>query len=78
MGLVYSYKPNIAMQHQSNNGIKLLKTVEENKSFYTHQQFEQAKKAWDLFHALGTPLITNFKAILQMNTIWTNLVTAGY
>lgn len=64
---------NITTQH-SNDGIQLWNTVEENTNFYTHQQFEQAKKAWDLFHTLGTPLINNFKAILRMNTIWNNPV----
>jgi hypothetical protein len=49
--------------------------VEENKSFYTQRQFERAKRARDLYHALGTPSINDFKAMLRMNTITNNPVT---
>ena len=53
----------------------LLNTVEENKTFYTQRQFERAKRARDLYHALGTPSINDFKAILRMNTVTNNPVT---
>ncbi len=57
------------------NTLQLLNTVEENKTFYTQRQFERAKRARDLYHALGTPLINDFKAILRMNTVTNNPVT---
>ena len=68
---LYVYKPPI------NNNVKaqLLNTVEENKSFYTQRQFDRAKRARDLYHALGTPSINDFKAMLRMNTITNNPVT---
>ena len=54
---------------------QIFNTVEENKTFYTERQFERAKQARDLFHALGTPSIHDFKAIIGMNTINNNPVT---
>ena len=45
----------------------MLNTGEENKVFYTECQFERAKRAHDLFHALGTPSINDFKAIIRMS-----------
>jgi hypothetical protein len=55
--------PNTATGKQ----IQLLNTVEENESFYTHRQFERAKSARDLYHALGTPSVPDFKAMLWQN-----------
>jgi hypothetical protein len=49
--------------------------MDENKSFYTQRQFDQAKRAQDLYHALGTPSIEDFKAMLRMNTVANNPVT---
>ena len=56
-------------------GVQLLNTIEENKTFYTQRQFDKAKRARDLYHALGTPSIKDFKAMLRMNTITNNPVT---
>jgi hypothetical protein len=53
----------------------MLITVEENKKIYIERHFERAKQARDLFHALGTPSINDFKAIIRMNTIKNNPVT---
>ena len=53
----------------------MLNTVEEDKTFYTECQFERAKRARDLFHALGMPSIHDFKAIIRMNMINNNPVT---
>ena len=41
--------------------VQLLTTVEENKSFYSSRQFERAKKARLLYHAVGTPSVKDFK-----------------
>jgi hypothetical protein len=49
--------------------------ADTNKSFYTQRQFDRAKRACDLYHALGTPLIEDFKAMLRMNTVANNPVT---
>jgi hypothetical protein len=55
--------------------VQLLNTMEENKSFYTQRQFDQAKRARDLYHALGTPSLKDFKAMLRMNTVTNNPIT---
>ncbi|KAI2501792.1 Reverse transcriptase (RNA-dependent DNA polymerase) [Fragilaria crotonensis] len=65
---LYVFKPPI-------KGVQLLNTIEENKTFYTQRQFDKAKRARDLYHALGTPSIKDFKAMLRMNTITNNPVT---
>jgi hypothetical protein len=49
--------------------VQLLSSVEENKGFYTSNQFERAKQARDLYHAIGSPSVPDFKAILRMNMI---------
>jgi hypothetical protein len=49
--------------------------VEENKGFYTSNQFERAEQARDLYHAIGSPSVPDFKAILRMNMISKNPVT---
>jgi len=53
----------------------LLNTVEENKSMYTDHQVAKAKRARELCHAVGTPSIKDFKAIITMNCIKNNPVT---
>ena len=62
-------KPTIEIREQ------FVTTIEENKAFFTHRQFERAKRARELYHALGTPSIQDFKAILRMNFISNNPVT---
>ena len=49
--------------------------VRENRNFYTERQYERAKRARDLYHAIGTPSIQDFKAVIRMNTIGNNPVT---
>ena len=66
---LYVYKPSITKQ------LQLLNTVEENKTFFTQRQFDRAKRARDLYHALDTPSIQDFKAMLRMNSIIGNPVT---
>ena len=55
--------------------MQFITTLEENKTFYTLQQFEKAKRARDLYHALGTPSINDFKAMITINAIRNNPVT---
>jgi hypothetical protein len=47
----------------------LINTVKENRVGYTQRQFEQAKKARELYHIAGTPTIETFKTLLKMNVI---------
>jgi hypothetical protein len=47
----------------------LINTVKENRVGYTQRQFEQAKRAQELYHIVGTPTIESFKALIKMNAI---------
>ncbi len=71
----YIYKLPDKSEPGTNIEAQFINTLEENKKFYTQHQFEQAKRARELFHSLGTPLINDMKALIQMNTIKNNPVT---
>jgi hypothetical protein len=47
----------------------LINTVKENRVGYTQRQFEQAKRAQELYHIVGAPTIESFKALIMMNAI---------
>jgi hypothetical protein len=47
----------------------LINTVKENRVGYTQRQFEQAKRAQELYHIVGTPTIELFKTLIKMNAI---------
>jgi hypothetical protein len=47
----------------------LINTVKDNRVGYTQRQFEQAKRAQELYHIVGTPTIELFKALIKMNAI---------
>jgi hypothetical protein len=47
----------------------LIKTVKENRVGYTERQFEQAKRARELYHIVGMPTIDTFKTLIKMNAI---------
>jgi hypothetical protein len=47
----------------------LIDTVKENRVGYTQRQFEQAKRAQELYHIIGMPTIELFKALIKMNAI---------
>jgi hypothetical protein len=47
----------------------LINTVKENRVGYTQRQFEQAKRARELYHTVGTPTVESFKALIKMNAI---------
>ena len=51
---LYVFKPTTTIKAEN---AQMFNSVEENKKFYTERQFERAKRARDLFHALGTPSI---------------------
>jgi hypothetical protein len=69
---LYIFKPKIT---KNNNQMQFLNTVDENKHFFTRQQFARAKLARELYNALGTPSLADFKAIIRMNLIVNNLIT---
>jgi hypothetical protein len=47
----------------------LLNTVKENRAGYTQRHFEQAKRAQELYHIVGTSTIQLFKTLIKMNAI---------
>ena len=51
---------------EMNNTIAL---VVENQRGYTNRQFEQAKRARKLYHAVGGPTVENFKHLIRQNLI---------
>jgi hypothetical protein len=63
---LYTYKvSNEYLKKQSH----LINTVKENRVGYTQRQFEQAKRARELYHIVGAPTIESFKALIKMNAI---------
>ena len=46
-----------------------LESVDENKMFYTNQQVQRANLARHIYHAIGTPLVNDFKMIVTSNMI---------
>ena len=56
-------------QVKSGNKPTVIDSVEENKNLFTPRQVEQAKLARKIYHALGTPSVKDFKAIITMNAI---------
>jgi hypothetical protein len=51
------------------NESHLIKTVKENRVGYTQRQFEQAKRARELYLIVGMPTIETFKTLIKMNAI---------
>ena len=47
----------------------MVSSVAENKRFFTDREFERAKQAQKLLHALGTPSSADLKHILKVNGI---------
>jgi hypothetical protein len=54
----------------------LINTVKEIRVGYTQRQFEQAKRARELYYIVRTPTIESFKALIKMNAIKNCPVTA--
>ena len=68
---MYVFKPTIK---KKNNKVALVNTIEENKLFFTQRQYQRARRARELYHALGTPSIKDFKSIITTNAISDNPV----
>ena len=60
-----SSKPTIFMQ---SNYQLYVSTTQENTKVFTPREVNNAKKARGLYQVLGTPSITDFKAIVRSNT----------
>jgi hypothetical protein len=52
-----------------------MSSLEESKQLFTVNQFERARRARELCHAIGTPSLNDFKSIIRMNIIGNNPVT---
>jgi hypothetical protein len=65
---IYLLTPNY-----STNNVNLanhaIDSVEENQLFHTPRQVQQAKLTRQIYHALGTPSLRDFKAIVRTNAI---------
>ena len=81
---LYTYQPSekyreqvktLNMKSQKVESNFHVSTVAENRMMYTTRQFERAKRARSLYHALGAPTIENFKHLIRMNAIKNNPVT---
>jgi hypothetical protein len=46
-----------------------IESVDENKAFFTDRQFHRAKHAREIYYALGTPSLRDFKMIITSNQI---------
>ena len=57
--------------------IQLLKTIKENKKYYTDHQVQQAKAAKNLL-AVGYPHIKDLKNIIAINGVKNCPITFGY
>ena len=57
-----SYKTNLEISN-------VIDTVAENRMGYTQRQFDRAKLARKLYHTIGTPTVSSFKAALRGNMI---------
>jgi len=69
---LYYYKPTEIQN--ANVKLQLLFSPEDNKKFYSTQQFDRAKKACNLYHAVGHPSIPDMTAIIRMNMKTNNLI----
>jgi hypothetical protein len=54
---------------------QMIHTIEENMKFLSPRQQARARKARKLYHATGTPMVDDLKAIIWMNLIRNNQVT---
>jgi hypothetical protein len=64
-GLYTSEVADVYLKKQSH----LINTVKENRAGYTQRQFDQAKRARELYHSVGMPTFKSFKLLIKMNAI---------
>jgi len=58
------------------NKFQFVETVEENLGFWDHDNRKEPKKARELYRTLSTPSLDDLKAMIQMNLMKKNSVTA--
>jgi hypothetical protein len=46
-----------------------VESVDENKMLYTNRQVQRAKLTRQIYHAIGTPSVNDFKAIVTSNMV---------
>jgi hypothetical protein len=63
---LYTYKVSAEYLKKQSH---LINRVKENRVGYTQSQFEQAKRAGELYHIVGTPTIESFKTLIKINAI---------
>jgi hypothetical protein len=61
--------------NSSSENLQMIQTVAENLKFLTPRQQQRARRARELFHAIGTPSIDDLKAMIRMNLIRNNIVS---
>lgn len=67
---LYYYKPKYKTSNKNTSLVNhSIESVDENKKLFTNRQVEQAKLARNIYHALGTPSVHDFKAIIKSNQI---------
>ena len=61
---LYSFKPTYRTGSQAPKNVNFIETVEENRAYYTDRQFQRAKRARELYQAIGSPSIRDFKNLI--------------
>jgi hypothetical protein len=72
---LYAMDPTDLKRQDSSNKMQMIQTVAENLTFLTPRQQKRARRARELFHAMGTPTVDDLKAMIRMNLIRNNVVT---
>ncbi len=54
---------------------QMIQTIKENMKFLSPRQQKRARRARALYHATGTPTVSDLKAMIRMNLIRNNIVT---
>ena len=74
---LYFYKPTYKTCETDTQDVSMVvDTIKENKLLFTARQVEQAKLARKIYHAIGTPSVKDFKAIVLTNAIRNLPITA--
>jgi hypothetical protein len=70
---LYFFKPTYNTLTQDEKDMCFLNhsvdSVEENRKMFTDRQFQRAKHARQVYHAIGTPSLQDFKSLIASNQI---------
>ena len=73
---LYAMDPNDETSFEvTKEPFQFLSTVKDNMKFLSKRQQGRAKKAHELYEAMGTPTVDDLKAMIRMNLIKNNVVT---